>query len=221
MLFSFAVLRGWADSCGLPRDGCPRDGEAHSRGQAPLAPRKVYVVLAAQGPPGVKLTDDSTPPRDMQEPSRFPSQTRNVEPVTGRALGKAPREAFLSLVLKGLSRAQYNSQVGKILPKDSSGLISGNKLSVNPTNLKVEDDARPDDVKPSHPKATDDALSDESWQLCDFVGIKPVAAKVDEDDAVSGGRWQQDACHPKARKFRVGGLPFSTSFLPRQTEAGK
>ena len=61
-----------ASTLALPRDGCPRDGEAHLRGQVPSL-RKVYVlegVFAAQGPPGMKLMDDmedSTPPLDYVE----------------------------------------------------------------------------------------------------------------------------------------------------------
>ena len=65
--------------------------------------------------------------------------------------------------------------------KDSSGFDLREMLCVKPTNLKVEDDARPDDSVPSFPQATDDALSDESWPPWDYVGINPACAKVDED----------------------------------------
>ena len=81
----------------LRRDGCPRGGEAHSRGQAPSAPRKVHFlkgVSAAQGSPGMKFKSDM---EDLTSPGRLPSQTWNVEPVTMRALSKATRHAFLSL----------------------------------------------------------------------------------------------------------------------------
>ena len=60
--------------------------------------------------------------------------------------------------------------------QDPNGFDQREKLSVKPTNLKVEDDVRPDGSTPPHPQATDDALSDESWPLWEYVGIKPVGA---------------------------------------------
>ena len=68
----------------------PRDGEAHSRGQAPSAPRKVHFlegVFAAQGPPGMKLTEDmedSTPPLD--------NVGAKVPPVTDAERGASYKE---------------------------------------------------------------------------------------------------------------------------------
>ena len=55
------------------------------------------------------------------------------------------------------------------------------QLRVKPTILKVEDDARPDDSMLRLPKATDNALSDASWPLWDYAGLKPVGDKVDEN----------------------------------------
>ena len=89
---------------------------------------------------------------------------------------------------KGLSTVQC-PKLGRILPwcaaatQDSIpvALINGKKLSVKPTNLKVEDNARPDGSMLPLPQATDDPRSDESWPLWDNMGIKPVGAIVDED----------------------------------------
>ena len=129
------------------------------------------------------------------------------------------------MILKGLSTIQHRGQVGKVPPQCAAATqdivsvasINAKKLSVIPATLKVEDDARPEDSMPPLPQARDDVLSDESWPLWEYVGIRLVRAKVDEDavtakfDAVSGGQsrkiqrledlhFQQIACRGRRKR---------------------
>ena len=142
-------------------------------------------VFAAPGPPGMKLTDDmedlTSPLDNVGDKSHLVTDTER-----GTSNSESPEQsdetcsfvAGTSVILKDLSTAQYNGQVGEILSQgagqDSSGCDQRENLRVNPTNRKVEDDARPEDSMLLLLQATDDALADESWPLWEYVGIKPV-----------------------------------------------
>ena len=106
----------------------------------------------------MKLTDDM---EDSAQP--LDSVGAKSPPATDAGRGASYKESpeqidetrfFVvgsSVILKGLSTVQYNGQVGKILPRFAAGtqdriavaLINGKKISVKPTNLKVEHEARP------------------------------------------------------------------------------
>ena len=146
----------------------------------------------------MKLTDDmadSTPLSDHVGATSSP----DTDAERGASNTESPQQsvetrffvAGTSVILKGLPTVQCNGRVGKVLPQRAAAtqeriplaLINGTKLSVKPTNLKVEDDPRPDDSMPPLPQAANDALSDESLPLWEHAGIKPVGAKADEDAA--------------------------------------
>ena len=122
----------------------------------------------------MKRTDDMeelTPPLDCVGAKSPP----NTDAERGASYQESPEQSVEACIfVAGTSEIFCPMRSGNAMV-----LISVTKLNMRSTNLKVEDDARPDDSMPLLPpsQATDDALSDESWPPSENVGIKPVGGQ--------------------------------------------